>query len=712
VTEHIQSNYLKQNHMIQKNNHSALLSNIISIDSLGYAPRRIENIEYALHLKQQLTQNTGSTMNYEHLESSINNLWKEQLNTKNTILKCGNKRSIEVLVLQRNQLLHELKQKLQQLSDELTEQRNITLQSNIVAEQYNSIVTNPDQKVTEYLNNYNTQSNSLLNNLNVAKQAYEDALEKLNQSSSAYLECLQQSYHKIEEFTENNTKLEANSIALAMNSKHLRMEAKLRKIEKMQNTITNNLSSSEQVIAIWQEKVDTERELRILHNDIDKLKLEDIQIDAFVQDSLSKKEKQIPILKQKIEAYKDQSSSYFSDMLIENKNTLSKWMNTSRTLTETLSMITNIAHTIYSLNQNGVSIKSLSSDNIIIGTSGTSSIILTETLHQYISPESSGSLPTDKSFGIILLVLLNENNSSSLDNRNLSKTLRSELQHDKLIHTFLEDLLCDNPEKRLDIIAAIRLIDVLFQQYYISTRPDAVQALYDYLVQIETHSVYQVPVKLNNIVSSTLSVFKSITGPRFKQKLSPIFEGTITIDSWLDRFFTAITTTRKLLEPIAGYRTLVSSHNTTATEEEFEILGKIVSKIIYDRHKISFKFAPYILRFLLLKSDNESLLDVATVQDLQLENPDATYEITSILKNQDITSLCLDYNEIEPGNETSVTETNVRHYTARFIQHKLIDHRLLNLQAMRRGFRSITHLLPYYNLLNYVDLEHILYNTM
>jgi hypothetical protein len=348
--------------------------------------------------------------------------------------------------------------------------------------------------------------------------------------------------------------------------------------------------------------------------------------------------------------------------------------------------------------------------------------------HNYMSPEllngqGKPSIAADVwAFGIIMLELFSDGSQSNLLNYQTSDSVRlnpnmfmNEIRGEDLLFELLQNILKKNASERYDMDQILNhefMLKVL-DENTTKANQNHIRALKQFIRQCHSNSFKEtlsISINANNIVPETLSKFSSINEGLMKRLYvkfageEGIDAGGLTTTALYSRFFKAVA--NEMFEKLSAESNAFvpkEDGRSNYTINQYEALGKLLFKVIYDQRTIPLVIANYVIRFLLSESV-EDIGKLVSNRDLDMVDINYSNNLRSILVENDVSVLYMDFSDVDPGNDTPLTNENRRQYIKRAVEQKLLKTRMENLKAMRKGFQSVNEFISHWNILTELDI--------
>jgi serine/threonine protein kinase len=442
--------------------------------------------------------------------------------------------------------------------------------------------------------------------------------------------------------------------------------------------------------------------------------------------------------------YKDEVA--YVEMPYIEGGTLREWMKTKKSVREIQNMLRLIAQGINFLHNHDIIHCDLKPENILIRKmeetiipvlcdfefSRNRNTISTNTTiggtYNYMSPEllngkGKPSIAADVwAFGIIMLELfsngtpLNTMTDQSSDSvRIYPNMLMNEIRSENSLFELLQHILKINPLDRYDMIQVLNhefMLKVLNEEKK-EANQNHIRALKQFINERSRKSFKEslsFSINANNIVQETLSKFSSMNEKNLLKRLVVKFVGEEGIDAGAlttalySRFFKAAA--EEMFEKLSSDSIAFipkEDDGKESTIKQYKALGKLLFKVIYDQRTIPILIASYVIRYLISETVDE-FGKMISIKDLDMVDIEYSNNLRLILAQNDATILGMDFSDVDPGNDTPLTNENRRQYIKKAAEYKLLNTRINNLRAMREGFRSVNEFFPYLNLLTEMDV--------
>jgi serine/threonine protein kinase len=352
--------------------------------------------------------------------------------------------------------------------------------------------------------------------------------------------------------------------------------------------------------------------------------------------------------------------------------------------------------------------------------------------YDYMSPElltgeGKPSIAADVwAFGVIMLELFSKGvplNQVLDQTSNTFKIETEALMEDiKGDHTFIE--LVQNILKRdtserynMDQILNSEFMLKILDESKVKEDKNRIKVLKKYILQL-SKEYYQesleILVSFKEIVPKTLERFLRMNKKDLLKKLFVKFideegidAGALTTALYFRFFKASIGILFDKLSTESIVFVPKEDDGEKKTIQNYEALGKILFKVIYDQRTIPFYIAPYVIRYLISESV-DNIDDFVSIKDLDMLDSEYANNLRFILGQRGVESLNLDFSSFEPGNNTPLNDANKRQYINKSVERKLIGLRINNLNAMRKGFRYIEDFNSHWNLLTEFDIAKLI----
>jgi serine/threonine protein kinase len=442
--------------------------------------------------------------------------------------------------------------------------------------------------------------------------------------------------------------------------------------------------------------------------------------------------------------YKDELA--YVEMPYIEGGTLREWMKTKKSVREIQNMLRLIAQGISFLHNHDIIHCDLKPENILIKKINETAIpilcdfefsrnrntISTNTTiggtHNYMSPElldgkGKPSIAADVwAFGIIILELFCQGRPLQIVLDQVADPVRinvnilmDDVESDHAFLELLQSILKKNASERYDMDQILNhefMLKVL-DENTTKANQNHIRALKQFIRQCHSNSFKEtlsISINANNIVPETLSKFSSINEEGLMKRLYVKFAGEEGIDAGglttalYSRFFKAVA--NEMFEKLSAESNAFvpkEDGRSNYTIYQYEALGKLLFKVIYDQRTIPLVIANYVIRFLLLESVDD-IGKLVSNRDLDMVDINYSNNLRSILVENDVSVLYMDFSDVDPGNDTPLTNENRRQYIKRAVEQKLLKTRMENLNAMRKGFQSVNEFISHWNILTELDI--------
>eukprot|EP00276_Gloeochaete_wittrockiana_P004021 CAMPEP_0184655160 /NCGR_PEP_ID=MMETSP0308-20130426/12781_1 /TAXON_ID=38269 /ORGANISM="Gloeochaete witrockiana, Strain SAG 46.84" /LENGTH=1156 /DNA_ID=CAMNT_0027091467 /DNA_START=812 /DNA_END=4282 /DNA_ORIENTATION=+ len=224
----------------------------------------------------------------------------------------------------------------------------------------------------------------------------------------------------------------------------------------------------------------------------------------------------------------------------------------------------------------------------------------------------------------------------------------------------------------------------------------ALQVHLDAIRREASRSTLSIHVRREQIVDEVINAFTTLNEQSILQPLRVTFEGEAGIDAGglTSDLFTDFFT--KVFQPEAGlFETAEDGQSGThiaytdtfylplkgAPLQSLESFGKVVAKSIFEGRQFPLDLAPCVYKFL---RDNNAVMNL---NDLECFNPGLAAQYHRLLSRPGAGRLDLTMDGlVSEGDKIPVTDTNKTEYVNLNIKRILVDERLGQLEALRRGF--------------------------